>query len=329
MQTAQESVHLIAATVGFLSFALLWLSIVWGLILRNGWASTRIVHATAYGIHRTVALLGLCLGGVHALAHLAVPQGPVRLIDEFVPFLNPVDPIGIGVGVVGLEVLTATALSILIQRRLGYSRWRALHSMTYVAFMLVVGHVLISGSDTGPTWVWGSVVAAWLSTVLLWIGTTPWIRGSWRANASRLFTRGRPLEVMVDVDPVKCARFGFCEHEAPDVFRLRSDGRLTYVAAVPADQIDVVLRAMRVCPARAITVTQPRGAPPTIGRPPKLAKPPKPPRSAKLPKPPKPSRQGRPGRQGMPEGERHPQRGPGATVTGIRRQNGKPRGGSW
>ena len=129
----------IAATVGFISFFFFWLSIVWGLILRNGWASTRLRHATAYGIHQTVALLGLCLAAVHAMAQLAAPLGPVRLVDEFLPFLNPVDPVGIGVGVVGLEVLTAAALSILIQRRLGYSRWRALHSMTYVAFMLVVG----------------------------------------------------------------------------------------------------------------------------------------------------------------------------------------------
>ena len=67
MPTAQESVHLVAATVGFISFFLCWLSIVWGLILRNAWASTRLRHSTVYGIHHTVALLALCLAVVHAL----------------------------------------------------------------------------------------------------------------------------------------------------------------------------------------------------------------------------------------------------------------------
>jgi ferredoxin/DMSO/TMAO reductase YedYZ heme-binding membrane subunit len=256
VQEAQRSVHIIAATVGFLSFSLIWLAIVWGLVLRNGWASTRIRHATAYGIHQTMALLGLTLAVVHAFAQLANPLGHVRLLDEFLPFGNPVDPVGIGVGVIGLEVMSAAALSVLIQRKLGYSRWRALHAMTYVAYMLVVAHILISGSDVGPSWVWGSVMGAWLFTVLLWLTTTPWLRTIWRGAADRMSVRRHGIEVSVDVDPVRCKRFGFCEHEAPEVFKLRTDGRLSYLAAVPADEIDGVIRAMKVCPARAIAVSQ-------------------------------------------------------------------------
>ena len=57
---------------------------------------------------------------------------------------------------------------------------------------------------------------------------------------------------MVNVDPSRCVRFGFCEHEAPEVFQLRGDGRLTYRPAVPDGQVEQVLRAARVCPARAI-----------------------------------------------------------------------------
>ena len=81
MRNAQESVHLVAATVGFLSLFLIWLAVVWGLILRNGWAQSRIKHATVYGIHQTVALLGLCLAAVHAFAQLASPGGTVTLLD--------------------------------------------------------------------------------------------------------------------------------------------------------------------------------------------------------------------------------------------------------
>jgi sulfoxide reductase heme-binding subunit YedZ len=254
MPTAQQSVHLIAATVGFLSFFLCWLAIVWGLVLRNAWASTRLRHSTVYGVHHTVALLGLTLSLVHAAAQLAAPLGPVRLIDEFVPFLNPVDPIGIGIGVVGLEILLAAALSTLVQRRLGFSRWRAVHGLTYVAFMLVVGHVLLSGSDTGPTWVWSAVMVAWVSTLLLWVASNPLLRSLWRGLNRGRSTAPTMPDVTVGVDPVRCGRFGFCEQEAPEVFTLRGDGRLSYAASVPADQLDEVVRAMRVCPARAISV---------------------------------------------------------------------------
>jgi sulfoxide reductase heme-binding subunit YedZ len=256
VRTATESVHLVAATVGFLSFFLLWLTIVWGLILRNGWASTRIRNSTAYSTHMTVALLGLTLGCVHAGAQLAAPEGPVRFVDEFVPFLNPVDPVGIGVATISLEIFIAATVSVTIQRKLGFSRWRALHTMTYVAFMLVVAHTLLSGSDVGPAWVWSLVMLAWLSTVALWLTTTSWVRGALRNLATRMFGARRAMDIAVDVDPVRCGRFGFCEHEAPDVFKLRSDGRLSYLAAVPSDQLEAVIRAMKVCPARAIAVSQ-------------------------------------------------------------------------
>lgn len=254
MRNAQESVHLVAATVGFLSLFLLWLAVVWGLVLRNGWAQSRIRHATVYGIHQTVALLGLCLAAVHAFAQLAVPGGPVRFVDTLVPFTNRFDRLGIGVGVIAMELMLACAGSVLIQRRLGYTRWRSLHAFTYVAFMFLVGHVLISGSDMASPVRWGAVLAAWLVTVVLWVTTTSWYAGL----RQRLTRRGGRSgeEILVNVDGNRCARFGFCEHEAPDVFALRTDGRLSYRAAVPVEQAAEVIRAVEVCPARAIALNR-------------------------------------------------------------------------
>jgi sulfoxide reductase heme-binding subunit YedZ len=256
VRTDGQSVHLVAATVGFSSFALLWLAVIWGLVLRNGWVMTRMRHSTVYAVHHTLALLGLTLGVVHALGQLAVPAGTVRLVDQVVPFLNPVDPIGIGVGVIALEIFLAAAISSVLQRRLGQRRWRALHALTYAAFMLLVAHVLVSGSDTAPPFVWGAVLFAFLATLALWFTTTGWVEGMHRALRERAAGRQRGQEIVVDVDARKCARFGFCEHEAPDVFQLRSDGRLAYRSVVPADQVDEVIRAVEVCPARAILLNR-------------------------------------------------------------------------
>src|SRR5947207_6761496 len=100
MPTAQQSVHLVAACVGFLSLSLLWLWAVWGTLLRVGWGLTRVRHQTLYGVHQTLTLVGLTLGIVHALAQLAGPGGPVHLLDEWLPFTNGRDPFGIGVGVI-------------------------------------------------------------------------------------------------------------------------------------------------------------------------------------------------------------------------------------
>lgn len=255
LRSAQDSLHLVAATVGFLSFFLLWLAGLGGMVLRNGWALTWVRHSTLHGIHTTLALLGLTLGVVHAAAQMAKP-GLFGLVEVLVPFTFWRDPIGVGVGVIGLEIMIAVALSITIQRFLGYSRWRALHTLTYVAFTLVVAHVLISGSDLGVPFLSAAVLGSWVVTVLVWFITTPLFAALRRGTDERVSGRQRSQEVTVNVDAQVCARFGFCEHEAPDVFRLRGDGRLAYRATVPAEEATPVLRAAEVCPARAISLTR-------------------------------------------------------------------------
>ncbi|TMM40956.1 MAG: hypothetical protein E6F99_03240 [Actinobacteria bacterium] len=256
MPTGQQSVHLVAASVGFLSLILLWLTVVWGTLLRVGWGLTRVRHQTLYGVHQTLTLVGLTLGVVHALAQLAVPAGTVRLVDEWLPFTNGRDPFGIGVGVISLELLISLAVSVLVQRILGYHRWRMLHITAYFAFTLLCAHVLISGSDTRSTLVRAVVAVGWLSVLLLRVATTYRAASVPRRAAERVAARLSGRQVTVNVDPSRCVRFGFCEHEAPEIFQLRGDGRLTYRPAVPARQLDQVIQAARVCPARAIVLSR-------------------------------------------------------------------------
>jgi ferredoxin len=246
---AQQSVHLIAASAGFVSYGLLWISAVWGVVLKNGWGFTRVRHATIYGIHQTVTLLGLTLGVVHALAQLAAPGGTVRLVDEFVPFTNPADPIGIGLGVIALELMVALALSVLVQRWLGYHRWRRLHVLAYLSYGLLTAHLLISGSDTGSLLVRLAIIGSLIVLLALASATTmagrmsPGKRAAGPASGS---------DIVVNVDPSRCVRYGFCVHEAPELFRLQTDGRLNYRASVPPELVERALRAAQACPARAI-----------------------------------------------------------------------------
>jgi len=193
---------------------------------------------------------------VHALAQLAVPAGTVDVLDEWLPFANSRDPFGVGVGVISLEMLIALAVSVLIQRKLGYHRWRMLHVTAYLAFTLLCAHVLISGSDTKSLFVRALVVVGWLSVLLLRVATTQRAATLPKRLAERTAARLRGRQVLVDVDPSRCVRFGFCEHEAPEIFQLRGDGRLTYQPAVPAGQVEQVINAAKVCPARAIVLSR-------------------------------------------------------------------------
>lgn len=246
-----DPVHVIAASVGFTSMGLLWFALIIGLALARGWMMTRVRHSTVLAAHGIFALMGLTLGTVHALAQMAPADATTRLIDVAVPFTHKVDPFGIGVGVIGLEVMIALALSLTIQRWIGFHRWRALHGLAYASYTLVTGHILISGSETGGWLVSAIVLAPWLLLIGLWLIPR---RGSSTPLADKLTTRLRGNLTTVQVNPVKCARFGFCEQEAPELFTLRGDGQLSYRSVVPEQHVENALRAARACPARAIAL---------------------------------------------------------------------------
>ena len=63
-----------------------------------------------------------------------------------------------------------------------------------------------------------------------------------------------PGGVRVAVHNGHCHHFGICQQEAPAVFRLRSDHRLSYDSSPAPEQADRVRQAARVCPMQAITV---------------------------------------------------------------------------
>ncbi|HEV7655859.1 MAG TPA: hypothetical protein VGP36_14165 [Mycobacteriales bacterium] len=254
MPTAIESVHLVAATIGFVSFGALWAGTLMGTVLRSGWASARLRHHTVHGIHMHLILLGLCLGVVHGLVQLAAPGGRVRGIDVVIPFTDRADPLGVGLGVLALELMIATALSVLVQRKLGWQRWRALHSLGYLSFTMVAAHLMISGSEVAAAPVRAAVALAWGTVVLAGAATIAPVARLPRSLLERVARQQRAEEITVAVDAVRCKSFGFCEQEAPAIFSLRSDRRLAYRSVVSSDQADVAMRAAVVCPARAIAI---------------------------------------------------------------------------
>ncbi len=67
-------------------------------------------------------------------------------------------------------------------------------------------------------------------------------------------TEPAPAGVRVAVHNGHCHHFGICQQEAPEVFRLRSDHRLSYDSSPAPEQADRVRQAARVCPMQAITV---------------------------------------------------------------------------
>jgi ferredoxin len=66
----------------------------------------------------------------------------------------------------------------------------------------------------------------------------------------------RPLRISVSVNNNHCHRYAICQQEAPNVFQLTNDGRLSYNPSPDPSEQQAVRQAARVCPMQAIVVTE-------------------------------------------------------------------------
>ncbi len=63
------------------------------------------------------------------------------------------------------------------------------------------------------------------------------------------------MRITISVDNNHCHRYAICQHEAPRVFLLANDGRLSYNSSPDPSELKAVWQAARVCPMQAIAVT--------------------------------------------------------------------------
>lgn len=264
VESQSPDLHLVLATLGFVSLGLLWLGVVTGFLLGGSWRPPFLSRQALENIHHATTVLGLSLGAVHGIGQLAVPDGSITVVELVVPFADSDDRIGTGLAVVGAEVLAAVGLSMTVQRWLGPERWLWLHRFSYVAFMLIVAHALVSGTEVTSVWAWLPLLVGWLATAALWLAAMSRSRTTppdvphrtevLRPVAPRLTGRGHGPDVAVFVDRRLCTGAGLCEQLAPQVFRLDADGSVWQRPTVHVDDLQPVTRAAESCPVRAITL---------------------------------------------------------------------------
>ncbi len=133
------------ATVAYL---LLSAATVWGLVL-----STRIVKSTvpaplALALHGGMSWLGLVLGGAHAALLLMDTYYTYTPAAILVPFTGPYRPLWVGLGTLSLYGLVIVAASFWARKWMGMAAWRALHYTSFVFYLLVTVHGIMSGTDS-------------------------------------------------------------------------------------------------------------------------------------------------------------------------------------
>ncbi len=145
---------------GLVALALITLSVGIGLAmagktLRGNPTLSRKLMA----IHEHAALAGLVGIAIHGITLLGdkwLHPGPVGIA---VPFVTDYEPLWTGLGITGGYLAAALGLSFYARRRIGTRRWRQLHKLTILVYVLSVAHTLGAGSDASTPWLRAILVA--------------------------------------------------------------------------------------------------------------------------------------------------------------------------
>jgi predicted ferric reductase len=179
MLVASTTAWYAARAGGMVAFVLLTLGVVLGLTLSararmEGWPRFAVED-----VHRFVGLLTGAFVAIHVLVLLLQSYVPFSVADLVVPFAASWKPLPTALGVVGMELMIALALTNRYRRELPYRFWRRAHYLNFAVWLLALAHGIASGTDT--TALWGAALYAVCGGAVA--GLTVW-----------RFTRGRSLE---------------------------------------------------------------------------------------------------------------------------------------
>jgi sulfoxide reductase heme-binding subunit YedZ len=143
---------ILARAAGLTAYILLTTSMLAGLTLKSRVLGRAVKASAITDVHRVLALAGLGAIGLHGLALVLDATVKVTPLALLVPGLVDYRSWWVGVGVVAGELMTAVAASFWARPWIGVRAWRAVHWLSYGAFVLASAHGLLAGSDSGRPW---------------------------------------------------------------------------------------------------------------------------------------------------------------------------------
>jgi sulfoxide reductase heme-binding subunit YedZ len=145
------------------------LTVCFGILTTTGWARRHITRAALTSVHMVLAVSTLTFGVLHALSYLLQTGEHFTAVNAVIPFVAGGE-FEVGLGIVGLELAVAVAISIMVQRRLGYRRWHVLHYLAYAAFALSLAHTVATSAEVQSLGLVGiGVFGCAAACVLLWV----------------------------------------------------------------------------------------------------------------------------------------------------------------
>ncbi len=162
----------ITRAAGWISYLLVWLSVVWGLVLPTKLFARYLSPTFAFDFHEYLSLLSIGFLFLHIGVLMIDKYLPYNLAQILVPFLSPYRPLWVGIGVLAFYLSLLVTITFYMRGQIGVKTFKAIHLASFLAYIGATIHGFFSGTDSSLGAALLIYLGTFLSVVFL---TTYWI----------------------------------------------------------------------------------------------------------------------------------------------------------
>ncbi len=138
----------VARSGGLVAWALVTLSVCWGLFLSTRAASKATKPAGLLDLHRFLGGLSVLFTGIHVAGLVADSYVQFGWMEILVPWASEWKPSAVAWGVIAMYLLLAVEITSLFMKRIPRPVWRQIHRASFGLYIFATLHGIQAGSDT-------------------------------------------------------------------------------------------------------------------------------------------------------------------------------------
>lgn len=155
----------LARASGLGAYAAICIAVISGLAPRTAALGFLAQNRAVRALHDWSPWLIIPLALTHIVALLFDATARIGLLSVILPFQTSYGQLAIGLGTISLDLLVIVLVTTWLRRRMTSGAWQLFHRLSYLAFVALFLHAILSGTDltspviAGLTWLAAAVVA--------------------------------------------------------------------------------------------------------------------------------------------------------------------------
>lgn len=138
----------VARSGGIVAWALVTLSVCWGLFLSTKAAAKASQPARLLDLHRFLGGLSVTFTAIHIVGLVGDSYVEFGWLEILVPWASTWKPTAVAWGVIAFWLLIAVELTSLFMKRIPRPVWRQIHRASFGLYIFATVHGIQAGSDT-------------------------------------------------------------------------------------------------------------------------------------------------------------------------------------